>query len=555
MQTKSWRILRILWLVICLGTWVGTIFYRPTLGSVLITLGTFCVFSSVFSLLSRRPYFALSAATLALLFLTLLSKAKEFFWKEKLFFTDFRLFLDPNNTETVLHYPLALGAFLLITLALILIGIFSFKHSRVYPLLRRTALLGLVIGVGLCYWSMSTQQGSWLVLLPKGQNVPTNIVMSARIQYQDPAETITATSDAFLAARKELTPSIIQVKAQKLPLPDIVLLLQESTFNPAMLKDVEGGMPTLGMFAPNGRSDEGLLRVHTYGGGTWRSEFAALTGISSDDYGTAAGAIYYSAVFHINQSLFTELKRLGYETYVLTPFNPASYNAESAYRAMGVDQIRQPQNYGYPAPLNKNLWHISTGEMMDYTKTLLAKEPSAKPKAVFVLTMSEHGPYNLPEPNAPKLTGVAGAPLDVIANYTARLINSDQAITGFEQWVKSDPKKRRLFVRFGDHQGAIDGLKTGYRTDIARPNYLTYFGLTDSQIPEGEHDAFTDIVYLPGLIVERLAGMPSPFFQANIDARRLFKGRYIDEPDQALYQSYRAYLFKDLKAGAKASKE
>lgn len=122
MQNKFRLLLRGLWLLICAGTWIGTVFYRPTLGSVMVTFGAFFLLTSGFVLLSRRPYFALSATTLTLLFLTLLSKAKEFFWKEKLFFTDFQVFFDPSNAETVLHYPLALGAFVVITLVLILIA-------------------------------------------------------------------------------------------------------------------------------------------------------------------------------------------------------------------------------------------------------------------------------------------------------------------------------------------------------------------------------------------------------------------------------------------------
>lgn len=85
MQNKFRLLLRGLWLLICAGTWIGTVFYRPTLGSVMVTFGAFFLLTSGFVLLSRRPYFALSATTLTLLFLTLLSKAKEFFWKENSF--------------------------------------------------------------------------------------------------------------------------------------------------------------------------------------------------------------------------------------------------------------------------------------------------------------------------------------------------------------------------------------------------------------------------------------------------------------------------------------
>ncbi len=551
MRSKLLKLLQILWLLIVVGTWLGTLLYRLSLGSALVTVACFGVLMGAFTLLCRRPYFGLSAATLVLLFFTGLSKFKEFFWKEKLFFTDFRLFLDPSNAETVLHYPLALLAFVLVTLVLLVIGVATFRAARPYPRVRIPAAAMVALGAALCVGAISAYQHTWLSMLPKGQNVPANLVMSISISYQNPAESITADSSAFVEARKSLPPSVVAAAAQKLPLPDIVILLQESTFNPALVKDVASGMPTLGMFAPRNRQVEGLLRVHTYGGGTWRSEFAALTGISSDDFGAAAGAIYYSAVFHLREALFSELNRYGYETYVLTPFNPASYNAESAYRAMGVKQIRQPQNYGYPAPFNKNLWHISTAEMMHYTKTLLETENSAgRPKAVFVLTMSEHGPYDKAEPNAPALVGEAGADVSHLANYTARLLNSDAAITDFEDWTRSDPKKRRLFVRFGDHQPAIS-YHNGYRTTLQNPSTLTYFALTDSQLSETQAYPVMDIVYLPGLILERLKGTPSAFFAANIDARRLLNGAYSDEQHSALLQSYRAYVFKELGAAAK----
>lgn len=541
------KCLRWLWPLICLGTWIGTGFYRPSTGAVLITTGVFFALWGALALLSKRPYFAFSASTLILLFFTLLSKLKEFFWKEKLFFTDFQIFLDPANTETVMHYPWALAGFVIVSLLLVLIAVAGFRHARRYPGTPLPALLSLVLGVGLCFWSVHSYQPTWVVTLPKGQNVPTNVIMSVRITYQNPADTITADAGAFLAAQQQLEPSALQTRAQKLPLPDIVLLLQESTFNPALVGDVASGMPELGMFAPRERQAEGLLRVHTYGGGTWRSEFAALTGLSSDDFGVQAGAIYYSAVFHLNQALFAELNRLGYETYVLTPFNPASYNAQSAYEAMGVKQIRQPQNYGYPAPFNKNLWHISTADMMKYTRTLLETEPGDKPKAVFVLTMSEHGPYDTPAANAPALKNHQGEALSNLANYTARLLDSDKAITDFEDWVRSDPARRRMFVRFGDHQPAIS-YSDGYLTNIENPLFLTNFALVDSQLTAQEHYPVTDIVYLPGMIVERLAGKPSPFFQANIDARRLMNGAYVDAADKKLLESYRAYIFKDLKA-------
>lgn len=230
---------------------------------------------------------------------------------------------------------------------------------------------------------------------------------------------------------------------------------------------------------------------------------------------------------------------------VLTPFNPSSYNAQSAYEALGVENIRQPQNYGYPAPFNKNLWHISTEDMLKYAKELLETEPGDKPKAVYVLTMAEHGPYRdrVDDVTLTVKDGVNAVPYE---NYVSRLKASDKAVVDFENWVKTCDK-RRLFVRFGDHQGHL-GFNASYRMALSQPQYVTQFELVDSGVNIANDPApLTDIVYLPGMIVERLQGTPSAFYQANINARRLFKGAYSDKLGDSLLDGYRAYLFKTLK--------
>ena len=542
-QSLRERILRTLWGLTMWGTWIGTLCHRFSLTSAVITVGIFAILVGLTGLITRRPYFACSLATLILLGLTLLNKAKSFFWHEALFFSDFKLFLDPSNTETVLHYPLALALFVVLLIVFLVIGVLTFRHAKFERRVRLPALLFALWGMLFTNWQLEDGQSRWLQSLPKGMNVLTNLVMSANIPYQNPADKISSTSEAFRAAQSQLPPSDIHEAAQSLTLPNIVILLQESTFNPALYQDVQGGLPTLGMFAPNDRQTEGLLRVQTYGGATWRSEFAALTGISSEEFAPAGGSVFYSAVFHLNTSLFRELKRYGYESYLLTPFNPGAYNAGSAYEAMGIDHIVQPQDYGYPAAKRSNLWTIRTADMLKYAQQILS-EKGKHPKVVFALTMREHGPYHNSEPNAPHLHVAAGADAESISNYTARLLEADEGIMAFENWVKTNPE-RTLFVRFGDHQPAIT-IASGYKTTLPNALRLTHFALLDNQLKTTLNYPVFDLVYLPGLVLERLQGKPSEAFQANIDARRLLNGAFEDASDSALRDSYRAYLFKDL---------
>ena len=58
----------------------------------------------------------------------------------------------------------------------------------------------------------------------------------------------------------------------------------------------------------------------------------------------------------------------------LSPFTKGNYNAKPAYDHFGFDLMLQPQDLGYPASISKNLWHISSEEMMYYTKLFCQKQ-------------------------------------------------------------------------------------------------------------------------------------------------------------------------------------
>ncbi|RFY41486.1 LTA synthase family protein, partial [Salmonella enterica subsp. enterica serovar Enteritidis] len=144
--------------------------------------------------------------------------------------------------------------------------------------------------------------------------------------------------------------------------PDIVVLLQESTVNPSIYQfDKNVDLPDLFMFKKDeGVSAQSPLRVQTFGGGTWLSEFSVLTGLNTDDFGARKNSVFYFVVDKLNESLFRQLKAQGYYTVLLTPFNRNAYHAGYAYEKLGVDEIIQPQELGYPGSLEENLWTIPT---------------------------------------------------------------------------------------------------------------------------------------------------------------------------------------------------
>lgn len=258
--------------------------------------------------------------------------------------------------------------------------------------------------------------------------------------------------------------------------PDIVLLLQESTVDPRLYKVPDPKLlPHFSMFEQDSKvKAHTLMRVQTFGGGTWLSEFAALTGMRSDDFGAMKNSVFYSAVDHVNDSLFKQMQDNGYYTVVLTPFNKSAYNAGHAYTMMGVDKIIQPQELGYPGDLADNLWHIPTADILGYVKKLLA-DHTDKPVFVYALTMYEHGPYDAGHADDYQLTSAmknedaAGK----FSHYVEKIKKSETALADFFQFV--DQRQRpTMFMYFGDHQPAIDWAN-GYTTEQDDPAHLSQF--------------------------------------------------------------------------------
>ncbi|NHW59029.1 LTA synthase family protein, partial [Escherichia coli] len=92
--------------------------------------------------------------------------------------------------------------------------------------------------------------------------------------------------------------------------PDIIVLLQESTVNPHIYQfNTDVALPDLFMFQKDeGVSAQSPLRVQTFGGGTWLSEFSVLTGLNTDDFGARKNSVFYFVVDNLNESLFRQLK-------------------------------------------------------------------------------------------------------------------------------------------------------------------------------------------------------------------------------------------------------
>ena len=520
------------------------------------------LFSAMFAITGQWQR-GLNFASVLFVVLMLFHRMKIHYYKQPLLISDFWLVTDWRNWETLLHYK---GAIFGVLGLLGLLGYAIFGWSdvetastgfRVFAAILAATSFGLM-------WHYSKDPDAtkvWLDSLPDdGRDVFLNLPMSCRGVFFKVPE-FEGNSQKFkekmTALLNENTESKIE-SAEKpdAEKPDIVVCLQESTLNPHQFDFDAETIPPFSMF--NKQEDTAFvspLRVHTVGGATWKSEFAFLAGVPSTDFGALASGVFYSVVPHLQTGFIKNLREQGYFCVALSPFTKGNYNAKPAYDHFGFDLMLQPQDLGYPASISKNLWHISSEEMMYYTKLILQKQhPSLEnvqqPMFVYVLTMKEHGPYNTNMPNHFNLASkrLGGKAISCLNDYIDRIDSLNEAIEGLNDYLKSR-ETPYVFGYFGDHQVAFDNQLPPKKGNFVNPDYVTQFVVrTNRKTDFVQQQDFLDLAFVGGVLLD-VAGL-SPkddFMRANIAMRQLSQGKLEDAEDMDLVNSYRNYLYQDLK--------
>ena len=520
------------------------------------------LFSSMFAITGQWQR-GLNFASVLFVVLMLFHRMKIHYYKQPLLISDFWLVTDWRNWETLLHYK---GAIFGVLGLLGLLGYAVFGWSDVESASTGFRVLAAILAAtsfGLM-WHYSKDPYAtkvWLDSLPDdGRDVFLNLPMSCRgvffkvPEFEGNSQKFKEKMTALLNEKAESkTESAEKPDAEK---PDIVVCLQESTLNPHQFDFDAETIPPFSMF--NKQEDTAFLsplRVHTVGGATWKSEFAFLAGVPSTDFGALASGVFYSVVPHLQTGFIKNLREQGYFCVALSPFTKGNYNAKPAYDHFGFDLMLQPQDLGYPASISKNLWHISSEEMMYYTKLILQKQhPSLEnvqqPMFVYVLTMKEHGPYNTNMPNHFNLASkrLGGKAISCLNDYIDRIDSLNEAIEGLNDYLKSR-ETPYVFGYFGDHQVAFDNQLPPKKGNFANPDYVTQFVVrTNRETDFVQQQDFLDLAFVGGVLLD-VAGL-SPkddFMRANIAMRQLSQGKLEDAEDMDLVNSYRNYLYQDLK--------
>ncbi|MGH8216705.1 MAG: sulfatase-like hydrolase/transferase [Rhodanobacteraceae bacterium] len=514
---------------------------------------------------SGRWAFGIVAGCVPVLLLVVAANIKFRYLSTPLLAPDLLYYFNAEIGETLLHYPFILAAIAaaLVSVPLLLVALWRSDQRPPRNLPTRVArLAGAAVAIAAILIVMNPG-GPFAAVHDRGMWQ----AMNDRSFISDFLVSIRSTRahaplyDAAAATRDDWHDLSAPGHAASARRPDIVAVLEESTFDPRMLTACTTKLCDARMFQPDANTiAHGWLDVHTWGGGTWTSEFAFLAGLPHTVFGPAGIYAPFNLAPRIRYTLPRLLGNDGYRTVGIYPTDGDFMNGRDAYADYGFDAFYGGEQLGLG-------WKSTDAELVRAFRRVFAIEKAkahGAPVFVFMLTLHQHGPHmtplaELPAPyNHPLFPGklaAGNAALDGwlnlnLANYLQRLSMSDAAMTSLESLLRGDDRPA-LLLHFGDHQpsfdGAINVLAKTVPPSVGNPQFTTYYMLKGFNMPVTREDyPVLDIAYLGSLVLDAADIPRNRFFVANTLLRDRCDGHDLDCRNAALRGSYRAYIFGNL---------
>jgi phosphoglycerol transferase MdoB-like AlkP superfamily enzyme len=315
--------------------------------------------------------------------------------------------------------------------------------------------------------------------------------------------------------------------------PHIILVHQESVVQPSLFRTLRYDSSIDPFF----RSDDDqlhALRVETYGGASWLTEFSLLAGVSTHSFGGMRQFVQTFTQNKLKDTLPQALQRCHYRNVVFYPMLKNFVSNDRFYSSIGLTEIFDLKAQGASSAQERDSFYYGNAlkEMERHFKT------STKPLFTFIQTMSAHWPYDYKyEPQLDVPGGGPGTDPEM-SEYLRRVAIAKidyEALV--QQLIDRFPKERFLIVHYGDHHPMATRTLLGYRDETEAEDVLfdpdsiglhTYYAVhgINYRVPPLPRFQPLDVAYLGSLMLE-LAGLPlSDSHSERLRLMGLCKGRY-----------------------------
>jgi hypothetical protein len=315
--------------------------------------------------------------------------------------------------------------------------------------------------------------------------------------------------------------------------PHIILIHEESVVPPGYFPALRYDHRVDPFFA----SQDGKvhrMRVETYGGASWITEFAVMTGVSTRSFGGMRQFVQSLMAGKVHDTLPETLTRCGYRNVVFYPLERNFVSYDRFYSSIGLKEVFDSNDQGAPSDNERDRFYFANA--LDEIARHLRQ--SRQPLFTYILTMATHSPYDfvyMPEVDVPG--GGPGTDPEM-SEYLRRLamarIDYDELR---REIARRFPDERFLIVHYGDHhpiasRTLLDVSNKLDAEDVSLPfdslGFVTYYaveGINYSPPPLPEVGTL-DVPYLPVVILDA-AGLPlSDSFRERQRLLMACKGRY-----------------------------
>jgi|GEM_PF-1614459 len=342
----------------------------------------------------------------------------------------------------------------------------------------------------------------------------------------------------------------IKTISERDEMPDIVVILNESVFDPSKLDYDFADKLNFAFFQDNKHTKySGILNVNTYGGSSWISEYEINTGIPHKSFSGPSYMPFITLVPHTENSIMSQLRSKGYRVEVVYPVDKNFSLALDAYTKLGAHDVNDIYEFGFKPDSWGNIPDTMIGDMII---DALDRNPE-KPKYIFAATMLNHGPHSSFFPDNIGCGKLMNDKLcSKLNDYIARLTRtSEDQIDLIEKLMKR--KRKTIIVNFGDHLPSFEGYSTQLRfTRDIKDYYKTFYNIhANFEITDKTKYNSLDIAFIPSLILDMAHLNNNDFYRASSIIRRNCSGAITHCVGQnakldKLLESYKSLTVKQL---------
>jgi phosphoglycerol transferase MdoB-like AlkP superfamily enzyme len=315
--------------------------------------------------------------------------------------------------------------------------------------------------------------------------------------------------------------------------PHIILIHQESVVPPFYFPEISYDH-TLDPFFKSFDGRVHTLRVETYGGASWLTEFSVLAGVSTYSFGGMRTFVQTLMQGKIHDAVPQMLARCGYHNSVFYPVPKGFVSNGRFYATIGMPEIFDYRAQGAKRFNERDRFYYANA--LDNIQRNLASSKS--PLFTFIVTAATHLPYtNIYEPQINVPGGGPGTDPEM-SEYLRRLALAHMDYDEFRAALATRfPKERFLIVQYGDHQPIATRTLLGFDKSLSAEDVkltpdsrglLTYYsvnGVNYTPPPLPEVDVL-EVPYL-GSVMLQAARLPLP--ESYVERLRLLAlcdGRY-----------------------------